>query len=133
MIHRCENPDHWAYKYYGASGVRVCDRWHDSRAFFDDIERVLGPRPDGMTLDRIHTDGGYEPGNVRWATKSEQRCNRLDFNADRARAVILRFRSGETRSGIARALNLDYDVVKKIVAHWRKGGYQALGIAAEDR
>jgi hypothetical protein len=36
----------------------------------------LGPRPDGMTLDRIDPMGHYEPGNVRWATVLEQAQNR---------------------------------------------------------
>lgn len=37
----------------------------------------IGLRPHGMTLDRINTLGNYEPGNVRWATKSEQAYNRM--------------------------------------------------------
>jgi len=36
----------------------------------------LGPRPEGMTLDRIDPMGHYEPGNVRWATSLEQAQNR---------------------------------------------------------
>jgi hypothetical protein len=36
----------------------------------------LGPRPDGMQLDRIDNDGHYEKGNVRWATLQEQTNNR---------------------------------------------------------
>lgn len=36
----------------------------------------LGPRPEGMTLDRIDPNGHYEPGNVRWATYAEQCRNK---------------------------------------------------------
>jgi hypothetical protein len=75
MMQRCYRPDHHAYAYYGGRGIEVCDRWHDVRLFIEDIERDLGPRPDGMTLDRINNNGNYEPGNVRWATHSEQTLN----------------------------------------------------------
>lgn len=76
MLQRCENPAHTGYRYYGAKGRSVCARWHDVALFIGDIERILGPRPDGMTLDRIDNDGDYEPGNVRWATAAQQVANR---------------------------------------------------------
>jgi hypothetical protein len=76
MLQRCENPDVDSYRYYGAKGRSVCDRWHDITAFIADIERDLGPRPEGMTLDRMNNQGNYEPGNVRWATAAEQVANR---------------------------------------------------------
>ena len=41
---------------------------------FEEFYEELGPRPDGMSLDRINNLGHYEPGNVRWATHQEQ-CN----------------------------------------------------------
>ena len=37
----------------------------------------IGVRPDGMTLDRINPLGHYEPGNVRWATVTQQNLNRV--------------------------------------------------------
>ena len=75
MLDRCENPQHPAFHNYGGRGIRVCARWHDVGPFIEDIERLIGPRPEGMTLDRADNDGNYEPGNVRWATKSEQTRN----------------------------------------------------------
>jgi hypothetical protein len=76
MLQRCENPGHDNYRYYGAKGRSVCERWHDVRLFVEDIKRDLGQRPEGMTLDRINNNGNYEPGNVRWATAAEQVANR---------------------------------------------------------
>jgi hypothetical protein len=76
MLDRCENPAHHAYARYGGRGIRVCDRWHDVAVFVADIERWLGPRPAGMTLDRIFNDHDYRLDNVRWATRKQQQQNR---------------------------------------------------------
>lgn len=51
-------------------------RFHSFAEFFE----LLGPRPDGCSLDRIDPLGHYEPGNVRWATVHEQAANRLPRN-----------------------------------------------------
>jgi hypothetical protein len=76
MMHRCTDPRAKGFKNYGGRGIRVCEQWQDVSVFIGNIEQNLGPRPEGMTLDRINNDGNYEPGNVRWATASQQRTNR---------------------------------------------------------
>lgn len=76
MIDRCENPDFHTYHRYGGRGISVCERWHDVSLFVVDIEHLLGPKPRGMSLDRIDNNGNYEPNNVRWATSSQQALNR---------------------------------------------------------
>lgn len=73
MIARCTKPDHKSYGYYGARGVKVHQPWLDS---FEQFLADVGERPKGKTLDRIDSDGHYEPGNVKWSTPLEQIQNR---------------------------------------------------------
>lgn len=74
MRKRCLNPREQNYPRYGGAGVRVCERWASFEAFKADV----GPRPSPQhSLDRFpNALGNYEPGNVRWATKTEQSRNR---------------------------------------------------------
>lgn len=73
LIQRCTNPTYPNFKHYGGRGITVCDRWRYSfEAFLAD----MGPRPPATSIDRINVDGHYEPGNCRWATRSEQELNK---------------------------------------------------------
>lgn len=73
MKDRCFNRNSTSFKYYGARGISVCDRWCNS---FENFLADMGPKPAGLTLDRINNDGNYEPANCRWATAKEQVDNR---------------------------------------------------------
>lgn len=74
MIQRCTNPRRRDWKWYGAKGVQVCERWKSFTNFLAD----MGPTWQlGLTLDRFpNTDGDYEPINCRWATWKQQANNR---------------------------------------------------------
>lgn len=72
MKMRCTNTSSDHYQYYGARGIKVCERWSNFMLFLED----MGERPDGMTIDRINSDGDYEPGNCKWSTDIEQANNK---------------------------------------------------------
>ncbi len=73
MKGRCYYRKNIGYANYGGRGIRVCAAWrHDFQAFLDHV----GPKPSpSHSLDRIDVNGDYKPGNVRWATRREQREN----------------------------------------------------------
>ena len=62
-------------KYYYDRGIRVCDEWNHPQGFDSFICHVGWKPTNKHSIDRINNDKGYEFGNVRWATKSEQRKN----------------------------------------------------------
>jgi len=86
MLARCHNPRNPGYDNYGGRGIEVCERWRNSfAAFLADLGERPGP---SYSIDRKDNDGNYEPGNVRWATATEQgrntRANRIVvFNGSR--------------------------------------------------
>lgn len=67
---RCNNPKNRGYVNYGGRGIRFLF------ASFEQFYAELGPRPAGMSLDRIDNDGNYEPRNVRWADRATQNRNK---------------------------------------------------------
>ncbi len=73
MRKRCQDANHESYHRYGGRGIMVCQRWEKFVNFYQDI----GDRPPGdYSLERINNDKGYEPGNVKWATRAEQSVNK---------------------------------------------------------
>lgn len=93
---RCYNKNTAEYKDYGARGISVFEGWvSDFSAFYN---HVGDPPSAKHSLDRIDGTKGYEPGNVRWATKSEQAINR---RALQKRGSKKSFRNCETAAAIA--------------------------------
>ena len=74
MKHRCLNPNGTDYHRYGGRGITICEEWIDNfQAFYD----YIGDRPSSLhSVDRIDNSGNYEPGNIRWATPTQQANNK---------------------------------------------------------
>jgi hypothetical protein len=72
MKSRCYTKSSSNYRFYGARGVTVCERWLDS---FLNFLADMGPCPEGLTLDRIDPFGNYEHNNCRWASWADQHRN----------------------------------------------------------
>lgn len=99
---RCYNRNYKQYKDWGGRGIIVCDRWINS---YSNFLKDMGERPSPEhSIERINTNGNYEPGNCRWATKFEQNNNRRDTVKITIDNLTDTFSGWATRTGLSRSL-----------------------------
>lgn len=115
---RCFNTKKHDYASYGGRGITMCARWRDS---FANFLADMGERPPGTSLDRFpNNNGHYEPGNCRWATRSEQQRNKRPYrrrssfriHVDGAELIAL-YTSGVSVRGISKELGVSPSVVNR--------------------
>lgn len=117
MIKRCTNARNASYARYGARGITVCQRWLDS---FENFIFDMGRRPsDKHSLDRIDNNAGYGPDNCRWATATEQQCNRssviaIEHNGQTFCVAEWSRRTGIPASTIKQRIRLGWNPVDAI-------------------
>lgn len=104
MVARCNQPTNAAYPRYGARGIAVCERWRDFENFLAD----MGEKPgEGFSLDRYPDgDGNYEPGNCRWATRTEQHRNKS------SNRLLTAFGRTQCLTSWAEEFNIDYRTLR---------------------
>lgn len=122
MIQRCHNPNNISFHNYGGRGISVCDEW---RSDFSRFMADVGPRPTGAhSVDRIDGTRGYEPGNVRWATRTEQSRNRRT-----SKPVVLAGTKYATHAELAEAYGISSELLRgRLRAGWPIG--RAVSLAA---
>ena len=74
MKSRCDYDFKGSERYHGR-GIKVCDEWKDSFEAFYEWAAANG-YSDKLTIDRIDSNGNYEPSNCRWTDKLTQDNNR---------------------------------------------------------
>lgn len=72
---RCYNQNSRYYHEYGGRGITVCDRWKDDYSYFKEWS-LAHDYKEGLSIDRVDTNGNYSPDNCRWVSMKEQQNNR---------------------------------------------------------
>lgn len=128
MMDRCYNPNHFAYKNYGAKGVVVCDRWQVLNNFIEDVDKIAGFDLqlflDGkLSLDKDKMGNGKEYGlnYCCWISKEENN----QYKPNQQKTIIGIDPSGkkyifDNQSKFAREHNLNQSEISACVLGKRK-------------
>jgi len=113
MRARCLNKKHKSFNRYGGRGILVCERWlHSFQNFITD----MGTRPlTGHSIERIDSNGNYEPSNCKWVAWGVQANNRSN------NVTIEAFGERHTISEWAKIKNLRRDTIgARLKRGWSK-------------
>jgi len=102
MLTRCSNKNQRSYKNYGGRGITVCQEWLSFENFLAD----MGERPEGMSLERIDNEQGYNKLNCKWATRQEQSRNKRTNRYITINGITLCF------SDMCKKFSIDRDIVR---------------------
>ena len=118
MLSRCLDVKNTVYKYYGGRGITVCNEWIlDFKIFYD--WAINNGYKEDLEIDRIDTNGHYEPQNCRWVTHSENLKNRRKFKRPKQQKKITY--NGITKSMEEWAKELDITpqaIYKRLLRGW---------------
>lgn len=72
MKSRIFNKNNKKYFDYGGRGLNMQESWKER---FDQFYADMGPRPDGLEIERKDNDVGYFKSNCYWATRKQEMNN----------------------------------------------------------
>ena len=88
IIVRCTNPNSTVYPDYGGRGITVHAPWVEDRvAFLRYLVSLDGWDQPALQLDREDNNRGYEPGNLRFVTRSVNMSNKRRVSAREVEAL----------------------------------------------
>jgi hypothetical protein len=94
VIVRCTNPKSVVYPDYGGRGITVYAPWIEQRVeFLRYLVELDGWDQPELQLDRIDNNRGYEPGNLRFVTRSQNMSNKRKIKARDVEALKQQLRS----------------------------------------
>ena len=97
---RCTKSTHQDFYLYGGRGIKMCEKWANS---FEDFYEDMGPRPSGMSIDRIDVNGDYCKENCRWANNQTQSRNKRNNHFIELHGVSMCLTDWAKHLGICRA------------------------------
>ena len=118
MLNRCSSPNSPEFHRYGGRGITVCERWNDFRNFLED----MGIRPEGLTIDRIDNDRGYEPENCRWVTHKENNRNGIGTKLTIKKVKRIKQLLRDTKRSCAEIAKL-YEISDSSIYHIKAGSH----------
>lgn len=116
---RCTNKRADNYKYYGGRGIKMCDEWASDFIIFKDWAFQSG-YIEGLTIERVDVNLGYQPNNCRWITQKEQMSNtrrnrHIIVNGERLTVAEASRRFNLTPGTLISRLNRGWDVNRSVV------------------
>ena len=113
MKERCNNPANKSYRWYGAKGIMVCERWQTFENFFAD----MGEPPEGYTIERKDNALGYFLGNCKWLPAVDQPRNssRCKINFQKAVEICVKAMAGTGNQVLAAEYGVEQGTIKRVL------------------